>query len=125
MKTNKQYDILAREIDLSQEKITKLQRDMEILVLWALMRYFLTPHKNVGLVVVDEQHRFGVEQRAELLGDKKHTPHFLTMTATPIPRTMAKTILGSIDISVLQEMPKGRQVVKTWVSTARKTCGRV
>lgn len=81
------------------------------------------PHKNVGLVVVDEQHRFGVEQRAELLGDKKYTPHFLTMTATPIPRTMAKTILGSIDISVLQEMPKGRQVIKTWVVPPAKRAG--
>ncbi len=71
-------------------------------------------HKNVGLVVIDEQHRFGVAQRAQLL-DKKISPHFLTMTATPIPRTIAKTILGSIDISVLTEMPKGRRVIKTWV----------
>ena len=78
------------------------------------------PHKNVGLVVVDEQHRFGVEQRGQLLGDKKFTPHFLTMTATPIPRTMAKTILGNLDISVLQEMPKGRQLVKTWVVPPEK-----
>jgi len=79
------------------------------------------PHKNIGLVVVDEQHRFGVGQRAILIGDdKKNTPHFLTMTATPIPRTMAKTILRSIDISVLTQMPKGRQVIKTWVVSPEK-----
>lgn len=81
------------------------------------------PHKNVGMVVVDEQHRFGVSQRAILMGNKKVTPHFLTMTATPIPRTMAKTILGSIDISVLTEMPKGRQVIKTWVVPPAKRNG--
>lgn len=73
------------------------------------------PYKNVGLVVIDEQHRFGVTQRSELLGDKKVMPHFLTMTATPIPRTIAKTLLGNTDLSVLSQMPKGRQVVKTWV----------
>lgn len=81
------------------------------------------PQKNVGLVVVDEQHRFGVEQRAVLMGKRKMTPHFLTMTATPIPRTMAKTILGSIDISILKEMPKGRQVIKTWVVPPEKRKG--
>jgi ATP-dependent DNA helicase RecG len=76
------------------------------------------PH--VGLIVVDEQHRFGVAQRALLMGKKKMTPHFLTMTATPIPRTIAKTMLGSIDISVLSQMPKGREIVKTWVVPAAK-----
>ncbi len=73
------------------------------------------PYKNVGLVVIDEQHRFGVEQRAQLVGSKKITPHFLTMTATPIPRTIAKTLLGNMDVSVLNEMPKGRRTVKTWI----------
>lgn len=70
---------------------------------------------RLGLVVVDEQQRFGVAQRAQLVGPKRKTPHFLTMTATPIPRTIAKTILGTLDVSVLGEMPKGRQIVKTWV----------
>jgi ATP-dependent DNA helicase RecG len=80
--------------------------------------------RRAGLVVVDEQHRFGVAQRAVLVGeDKKRTPHFLTMTATPIPRTMAKTILGSIDISILREMPKGRRVIKTWVVPPAKRAG--
>lgn len=72
---------------------------------------------NVGLVIIDEQHRFGVAQRAQLTkeGKTKKTPHLLTMTATPIPRTVAKTILGHMDLSTLNEMPKGRMKVKTWV----------
>jgi ATP-dependent DNA helicase RecG len=78
--------------------------------------------KKLGLVVIDEQHRFGVEQRA-LLTDKNKcsiTPHFLTMTATPIPRTIAKTMLGNTDLSVLTHMPKGRQLIKTWVVPTEK-----
>ena len=70
--------------------------------------------KNLGLVVIDEQHRFGVSQRAYLLGKEKQ-PHLLTMTATPIPRSIALTIFGDLDISVLTEKPQGRQRVKTWV----------
>ncbi|MCX6794120.1 MAG: ATP-dependent DNA helicase RecG [Candidatus Gottesmanbacteria bacterium] len=73
--------------------------------------------KNIGLVVIDEQQRFGVEQRAQLIGKNKSdiTPHFLTMTATPIPRTIAKTLLGNTDLSILSQMPMGRRIVKTWV----------
>jgi ATP-dependent DNA helicase RecG len=81
--------------------------------------------KNIGLVVIDEQHRFGVEQRA-LLTDKNksgNTPHFLTMTATPIPRTIAKTLLGNTDLSVLSQMPLGRRIVKTWIVPAAKRAG--
>ncbi len=73
--------------------------------------------KNVGLVVIDEQQRFGVSQRAALT---KRSPHFLTMTATPIPRTIAKTLLGNLDVSILNEMPKGRIPVKTWVVPTEK-----
>jgi len=73
--------------------------------------------KKLGLVVIDEQHRFGVAQRAILTDAHKTgvSPHFLTMTATPIPRTIAKTLLGNTDLSVLSHMPKGRQIIKTWV----------
>ncbi|MEK7550495.1 MAG: ATP-dependent DNA helicase RecG [Patescibacteria group bacterium] len=69
--------------------------------------------KNVALVVIDEQHRFGVEQRATLI-KKSKAPHVLTMTATPIPRTIAQTLYGDLDLSTLSEMPAGRQNITTW-----------
>lgn len=74
---------------------------------------------DVGMIVIDEQHRFGVAQRT-LLQHKGGTPHVLTMTATPIPRTMALALYGDLDLSVLTDMPIGRKPVKTWVVPQEK-----
>lgn len=77
---------------------------------------------KLGLVIIDEQQRFGVEQRA-IIREKGKNPHLLTMTATPIPRTVALTIYGDLDLSYLDEMPMGRKTVKTWLVPAEKRQG--
>lgn len=83
--------------------------------------------KNLGLAVIDEQHRFGVDQRKTLrqkgawVDNQPHTPHVLVMSATPIPRTLALSLYGDLDLSILDEMPPGRQEIKTkWLQTSER-----
>ena len=76
--------------------------------------------KNLALVIIDEQHRFGTNQRSKLVKKNGFAPHFLSMTATPIPRTLALTIFGDLDLSLLDEMPFGRKQVITEIVTPAK-----
>ncbi len=105
----------------SKEQRTKNKEPTVIIGTHALL-FDGAEFKNLGLVVVDEQHRFGVEQRAKLLKkvEDNTTPHLLTMTATPIPRSLTLTAYGDLDLSVLDEMPPGRKEVTTWVVPNRK-----
>ena len=76
---------------------------------------------NLGFVVIDEQHRFGVAQRAKLWKKNKFPPHILVMTATPIPRTLSMTLYGDLDISIIDELPPGRKAIKTlWRSDSSR-----
>jgi len=103
----------------SKKKISQESPTPKVIVgTHALLYQNFNPEK-IGLVIIDEQHRFGVEQR-KLLSQKGKAPHLLTMTATPIPRTVALTMYNDLDLSVIDEMPPGRIKVKTWVVPPEK-----
>jgi ATP-dependent DNA helicase RecG len=101
---------------------TKSRRDLHESIQNGHMQLLIGTHaliedsvqfKNLGLAVIDEQHRFGVQQRAQLWKKNKYPPHVLVMTATPIPRTLAMTLYGDLDVSVIDELPAGRKPIRT------------
>ncbi len=101
----------AKEREAARQRIRKGEADIAIGT-HALIQESVE-FRNLALGVIDEQHRFGVLQRAALRGKAKISPHLLVMTATPIPRTLAIALYGDLDVSVIDEMPKGRIPVKT------------
>lgn len=90
-----------------------LSGEIHILVGTHALLEDIVQFKNLGLVVIDEQHRFGVEQRSRLWKKNTSPPHILVMTATPIPRTLAMTYYGDLDVSVIDELPPGRKPITT------------
>ena len=118
--------LLIGDINLkSKQKLKQHILDGDIGVIigtHALIQKGVEFHK-LGLVVIDEQHRFGVTQRSALR-QKGFNPHVLVMTATPIPRTLALTLYGDLDLSVIDQLPPGRQVVKTkWLKPGQRNSG--
>jgi ATP-dependent DNA helicase RecG len=87
--------------------------EMQILIGTHALLEDVVQFKNIGLVVIDEQHRFGVAQRAKMWNKNTQAPHMLIMSATPIPRTLAMTLYGDLDVSVIDELPPGRKPIQT------------
>lgn len=113
---------LGVKVELLTSSIKKVNKDFDILVGTHALVYKKAEFKNLGLIVIDEQQRFGVEQRS-IIRKKGENPHLLTMTATPIPRTVALTMYGDLDLSILDEMPLGRKQIKTWLVPVSKRGG--
>lgn len=108
--------------DISRTQLMKWVANGEIPILIGThaLVYKSVKFKHLALAIVDEQHRFGTKQRGKLAKKDDFAPHFLSMTATPIPRTLALTIYGDLDLTLLDEMPKGRKQVMTEIVTPDK-----
>ena len=108
--------------NISKSQLLKWVANGEIPILIGThaLIYKSVQFKHLALGIVDEQHRFGTKQRAKLANKEGFAPHFLSMTATPIPRTLALTIYGDLDLTLLDEMPKGRKPVITEIITPDK-----
>ncbi len=101
----------AKERRIIHEQL--LNGEMHILIGTHALLEDEVQFKNIGLVVIDEQHRFGVAQRAKMWSKNTQAPHMLIMSATPIPRTLAMTLYGDLDVSVIDELPPGRKSIQT------------
>ncbi len=109
-------------IEISRKKLLEKAKDNKINLLIGTHALIQDHVKfdNLALVILDEQHRFGVEQRAKLTRQGTTIPHLLSMTATPIPRTLSLTIYGDLDLSLIQELPKGRKKIITQVVSPKE-----
>ncbi len=114
--TNIKVRLLTGSTKTSERKIIHeelLSGELSILVGTHAVLEDIVQFKNLGLAIIDEQHRFGVAQRAKLWGKNKIPPHILVMTATPIPRTLAMSFYSDLDVSIIDEMPVGRKPIVT------------
>jgi len=131
--TGKEDKIMAQKLkneilEISRKKLLEKikQGKIDILIGTHALIQDKVKFKNLALVIIDEQHRFGVEQRAKLIqhpaSNIQHPkiPHLLSMTATPIPRTLTLTVYGDLDLSLIDEMPKGRKKIKTEIVSSEK-----
>ncbi|SIN99438.1 ATP-dependent DNA helicase RecG [Algoriphagus halophilus] len=112
-----EIEILTGSVKKSKRKIIHeklLSGELKILIGTHALLEDIVQFQNLGLAIVDEQHRFGVAQRAKLWAkNREYIPHVLVMTATPIPRTLAMTLYGDLDVSVIDELPAGRKPIQT------------
>lgn len=112
---------ITRSKKLKQEVYGKIaDGEFDIVVGTHAMIQDEVKFKNLGLIITDEQHRFGVAQRAELTKKSEVVPDMIVMTATPIPRTMTLTVYGDLEVSLIKQMPPGRKPIKTSVKTIRE-----
>jgi RecG-like helicase len=116
---------VAHRIDKKKQRVLLheqlLNGELQIIVGTHALLEDAVQFNKLGLVVIDEQHRFGVAQRARLWKKNVTPPHILVMTATPIPRTLAMTIYGDLDVSVIDELPPGRKPIQTGALLPQQT----